>query len=268
MKNTHLICIDPQNDFCTREGTGGEIGKLYVEGANQDMVRLAQFIHKNSRRINQIHCTLDSHQWIHIAHPAFWINSGGQTPLPFTQITDTDITEGIWMARNPRHQKIAKEYVDELKKNGKYNLTIWPPHCLVGTWGHSLTREIQKALYEWEAEFNRVNFVLKGNNMFTEHYSAIIADVPDENDPNTQLNVDLINKLSEADEIVIAGEAKSHCVANTVRDLADILGDDRVKKMVFLEDTSSSVKGFEKEGQSFITEMVERGMSVISSTDW
>lgn len=268
MKNTHLICIDPQNDFCTREGKNGEIGKLYVKGADQDMVRLAKFIQKNSRRLSKIHCTLDSHQWIHIAHPSFWINSNGQTPLPFTQIAVEDVSEGRWMARNPRWQQRAKKYVETLKKNERYKLIIWPPHCLLGTWGHSLTRDIQKALYEWEAEFNQVNFIFKGNNMFTEHYSALIADVPDDNDPSTQLNLKLLEEIFEADEIIIAGEAKSHCVANTVRDLADISGDERVKKMVFLEDTSSSVKGFEKEGKSFIVEMVERGMKIISSSDW
>ena len=30
MKNTHLICIDPQNDFTGKNGR--RIGKLYVEG--------------------------------------------------------------------------------------------------------------------------------------------------------------------------------------------------------------------------------------------
>lgn len=269
MRKTHLIMIDPQNDFCTPQGPGGEKAALLVGGADGDMKRLAAFINKNQSRLSEIHCTLDSHQAIHIAHPTFWVDSKGNRPNPFTLITADDVKRGTWRAFNPRWQAKAQTYVDTLAKNGRYVLCIWPLHCLIGSWGHGIVPEVAAALYKWEQDtFNKVNFVAKGSNLFTEHYSGVQADVPDDQDPSTKLNTNLIDALTDADEILITGEALSHCVANTIRDIAANFGDDNIKKFVLLEDTSSNVGGFEKLGQDFVKEMVGRGMQRTTTTNW
>jgi nicotinamidase-related amidase len=73
--------------------------------------------------------------------------------------------------------------------------------------------------------------------------------------------------LKDGDEdILIAGEALSHCVANTIRDVASEFSDEQVKRFVFLEDASSSVPGFEELGTDFVTEMKAKGMQ-ISTTE-
>jgi len=113
-----------------------------------------------------------------------------------------------------------------------------------------------------------VDYVTKGSNFWTEHYSAVKADVPDPTDPGTTLNWDLINTLKTADIIALSGEALSHCLANTVRDIADNFGEENISKFVLLEDCSSSVTGFEKMGTDFIKEMVKRGMKVEKSTEF
>jgi nicotinamidase/pyrazinamidase len=268
MRKVHLITIDPQNDFCIATGPGGEKGALVVAGADADMDRLGKFITKNKGRIEQIHCTLDSHQYVHIAHPAFWVNSKGERPTPFSLITEDDVKNGTWRAYNPKWQAKALHYVTELKRNSRYVLVIWPPHCLIGTWGHAIVPSVAKALYEWDADFNRINFVAKGSNLFTEHYSGVRADVEDPDDVSTKLNTGLIEVLTEADEILITGEALSHCVANTIRDIATEFGVDQVKKFTLLEDTSSNVGTFEKLGQDFVKEMVQKGMKITRTTDW
>ena len=274
MRKVHLITIDPQNDFCIPLGPGGEKGNLVVAGADADMARLGKFISKNKARLEQIHCTLDSHQLVHIAHPDFWVNSKGNKPNPFTLITEDDVKNGVWRAFNPKWQGRAQAYVEALKKNGRYVLCIWPPHCLIGSWGHAIVPEVAKAIYEWEAGFNRTNFVAKGSNLFTEHYSAVAADVPDADDISTKLNTGLIEMLggdpdnTPPDEILITGEALSHCVANSIRDIASQFGTDYVQKFTLLEDTSSNVGGFEKLGQDFVKEMVKKGMKTTRTTDW
>lgn len=269
MRKTHLIMIDPQNDFCTPKGPGGEKATLYVGGAEEDMQRLAAFILKNHKRFEDIHCTMDSHQTIHIAHPIFWRNSKGDRPDPFTTITHADVANGTWRTFNPTLQNYAEFYTGELEKHGRYKLMIWPPHCLIGTWGHSLVPDIAKALITWEeSPFNKVDFVAKGSNFLTEHYSAVQADVPDDSDTTTKLNTALIGVLKSADEILITGEALSHCVANSIRDIANNFGDDNIKKFVLLEDTSSNVGGCEKMGQDFVKEMLGRGMKVTTTKDW
>lgn len=255
--------IDPQCDFCDPKGA------LFVGGADADMTRLATFINKNQNRFTDITCTLDSHDPIHIAHPAFWRNSKGQNPAPFTLITEDDVKNGVWSAFNPKLQDRALNYVKTLAANKRYVLVIWPPHCLIGSWGASVVPSVHAALTDWAAKkFNRVNWVTKGSNFLTEHYSAVQADVPDSADTSTKINTGLIDALVQADEILITGEALSHCVANTVTDIANNFGDDNIKKLILLEDTTSNVGGFEKLGTDFVLAMVKRGMRTIKTTDY
>ena len=268
-KKVHLITIDPQNDFCIPDGPAGEKGQLVVPGAEGDMTRLGRFITKNKKRLDEIHCTVDSHQYVHIAHPIFWVNSKGEHPPVFTCIGVDDVKNGVWRTYNPTWQARGLAYVETLEKNKRYVLVIWPPHCLIGSWGHGVVPCVSKALYDWEAEtFNRVNYVAKGSNLFTEHYSGVQADVPDDEDSSTKFNTALVDALQEADEILITGEALSHCVANTIRDIANQFGKDQVQKFTLLEDTSSNVGGFEKMGQAFVSEMLKNGMKITTSVDW
>ena len=261
-KNVHLFIIDPQNDFCNPKGN------LYVAGADKDMSRLAAMIKKNSRFIEDITVTLDSHHLVHIAHPIFWVDSNGNNPNPFTMISVDDVEKGKWRAFNPSFQKKALEYVKTLAVNQRYVLVIWPPHCLIGSDGHSVAPELFEALNDWEKDFAMVNYITKGSNLFTEHYSAVKADVIDSNDPTTMLNTELIKPLKDTHDdatILIAGEARSHCVANTLRDICNEFSVDEAKKFVLLEDCMSDVTGFEKMGQDFVKDMVAKGVKISTS---
>lgn len=253
-----LMIIDPQVDFCSPTGS------LYVTGAENDSARLAKMIEKNIGDIDDIHVTLDSHHLVHIAHPIFWVDSMGKHPTPFTLISADDVRKGKWMAFNPGYRQRAKEYVEKLEINARYPLVIWPPHCLIGSQGAAIMPEIFEQLISWESQFAIVNKVPKGSNPFSEHYSAVRADVEDPADPTTMLNTDLIRRLQNIGDqkILIAGQALSHCVANTVRDIAKELDPAQVKNIVLLEDACSNVSTFEKMGQDFITELVALGMQV------
>lgn len=259
----HLLVIDPQVDFCS------PTGNLFVTGADQDVVRLSKMIDRLRGKIDDIHVTLDSHNDIHVAHPIFWVNSSGQHPNPFTLISEDDVVKGVWTTTNPAARQKALDYVRGLKANGRYVLCIWPPHCLIGTVGCTVAPVVSDALSRWCKErFKKVDFVTKGSNPFTEHYSAVQADVIDSTDPSTMLNTKLLEILAKADVILIAGEALSHCVANTVTDVADNFGADNVKKFVLLEDCCSNVGGFEKLGSDFVDKMTKRGMKVSKSTEY
>jgi nicotinamidase-related amidase len=111
------------------------------------------------------------------------------------------------------------------------------------------------------------NFVTKGSNPWTEHFSAVQAEVPDPEDPSTQVNVGFIKTLEEPDFILLAGEALSHCLANTGRDIVKNFSDPKyVQKLILLTDASSNVPGFEKYGSDFVSELVALGMQT-STTD-
>ena len=263
-KRIELLVIDPQVDFCDPKR-----GALYVPGAEHDMQRLAQMVRRLKDKLDDIHVTLDSHHFIHIAHPIFWRDSHGQQPAPFTRISRTDVEEGVWTPAVPSLYRRALEYVRKLEKNGRYELTIWPPHCLIGSPGHTVFPELFTALTEWESRFAFVDYVTKGSNILTEHYSAVQADVPDPGDVSTQINTRLIQTLEQADVVVIAGEARTHCLANTVRDIANNFGDDSyISKLVLLTDASSDIPGFETHAQDFMNEMTRRGMQLSTTTEF
>ncbi len=261
--NIHLLIIDPQNDFCDPER-----GTLYVPGADADMLRLTGLVERISDRLTDIHVTLDSHHIIDIAHPEFWMDGAGHNPSPFTQITVDDLRDGRWTTRLPGARERAISYLEALDANGRYPHTIWPPHCLIGSYGHNVMPRLFEALRAWESSrFAVVDYVTKGSNLWSEHFSAVQAEVPDPRDPGTQVNTRLIETLEAADRILLAGEAGSHCLANTVRDIADGFRDARyIEKLTLLTDATSPVPGFERYQEDFVRDMTARGMKLSTTT--
>lgn len=265
-KKLHLVIIDPQNDFADSKGS------LFVAGADVDMKdRLPKFIRRMKGKIADIHVTLDSHHKIDIAHPIFWIDSKGQHPNPFTTIKAADVLNGTWTTTRTNLLPRARDYVQALEKNNRYELMIWPEHCKIGSWGHNVVPELYEALAEWEdANFALTDYITKGSNIFTEHYSAVKAEVPDPTDPSTQLNTNFINTLeNEADIVVVAGEASSHCVANTVRDIADNFQNQAfLSKIVLLTDAMSPVGIAKAQADKFIDDMKAKGVRLATTADY
>jgi nicotinamidase-related amidase len=260
--NLHFLIIDPQNDFADPRGS------LFVPGADKDLERLAIFLERHLTQVSAIHVTLDTHHWVDIAHPIFWQDSQGNSPKPFTVITEEAVLTGQWRTRQPHYQARAVEYVKSLRINGRYQLTIWPPHCLIGKPGHNVVPPLAEILTAWEDTFAMVDYVMKGSNCWTEHYSALKAELPDLDDPHTLLNTSLINELKSADLVVCSGQALSHCVANTLRDLVANLDPADISKFVLIADTTSPVPGFEKLAQQFLTEMATWGIRTVKSTEF
>jgi nicotinamidase-related amidase len=247
----HLLIIDPQNDFCDIPGAA-----LPVTGADADMRRLAALIHAEAGRIDAITVTLDSHQRLDIAHPGFWRQGDGGEVPPFTAITAAQIESGRFVPREAAALPRALAYAKALEAQGRYTLMVWPVHCEIGTWGHNVHAELHAALVAWQlARQRNVGYVIKGTNPWTEHYSALQAEVPDE-DPGTQLNRGLIAELDRFEQVLVAGEASSHCVKATVEHLAEHLAPAR---LTLLRRCMSPVGGFEAQAEAFIAAMGARG---------
>lgn len=281
----HLVVIDPQNDFMglddglpysvpLKSGTS-LTATLPVKGAVSDMRRLAKLIERVGLRLDDIHVTLDSHRVIDVGHPGFWMDAKGKSPDPIKLIFHDDIVNGIWQPRNPDYRKRMLDYTKALETGGNYLLTVWPEHCLIGTWGHNVQVDLMKTLVKWErTEFANVDYVVKGTNPFTEHYGGLMAEVPDPDDPSTQLNMDFIGILQDADMVAIAGEASSHCVKATVEQVAKSIGDEHLKKIYLLTDCMSPVPmvpgtpDFPAIAESFLKEMAARGMNLVKSTEF
>lgn len=258
--NVHLVIIDPQVDFCHRDGA------LCVPGAEGDIDRLARLIRRMKHTLADVHVTLDAHHPVDIAHPAWFVDSDGNHPAPFTRITAADLADGVWTTTRPGAYPRTLEYLRALEGGGRYPHTVWPPHCLIGTEGHGLMPDLTDALGEWTSRFAWVDYVTKGSNPWTEHFSAVQAEVPDPRDPTTHTNTRFVESLEQADVVLLAGEAGSHCLASTVRDIADQLSAAAyVKKLVLLTDATSPVPGFEDLQKDFIADLTARGMKTATT---
>lgn len=290
----HAILVDCQNDFCVADDGHGNHGSLVVPGADEDMQRLAGMIRRLGSKIDDIHCTLDSHQTVGIERPRWWKRVGdGAPPAPFTVLgihpdgkrivkvdfstgkpvhTDEEYTTYLpsFLHKGGPTGKGVFGYLEALAAKGRYPHVVWPVHCTVASWGWGVVPDLHKALCEWEHDqFARINYVTKGNNPWTEHFSGVQAEVPDPSDPSTQVNTRLIQTLEEADIIAVAGEALSHCVANTGRGIAEAFSDPKyVEKLVLLTDASSNVPGFEFLGDAFLKDMQAKGMKTSTTVEF
>jgi len=266
-KHVTLLVIDPLNDFCDPKGA------LYVNGADEDCLNLARFIGSNISNIDSICVFMDKHPLVSIWSPIFWVNKEGNHPgdYDFTDVPVSKVLSGELKPAKEEWYDRALAYVKDLERNNKNVLTIWPPHCLVGTSGQNIYPIVNEALKEWQIT-NKKNarYISKGTNPFTEHYSALQAEVPDLNDNSTLLNVPLIHEWHDSDIIIGTGEASSHCVAETFKHLVYEFNDnpEDIKKIVLLSDTMSPVKNFEKNAQAFFDDMVAKGVNIITSKEF
>lgn len=276
--STHLLLIDPQNDFCDlpeawlpRSPVTGEPIRpaLPVAGAHADMQRVAALVQRLGAGLDGVTLTLDSHHRIDIAHPGFWREAAtGQAPSPFTPITAAEVRAGLYAPREASALPRTLAYLDALEATGRYTLMVWPVHCQMGSWGHGVHAGAQAALDAWaDAQGRSVAVVTKGENPWTEHYSALQAEVPDADDARTALNAELLAALDANERVLIAGEAGSHCVRATVEHLAAHLPSGRLDKLVLLTDCISPVGGFEAQQAGFLSDCRARGLRLASSEE-
>ncbi|MBR8652308.1 cysteine hydrolase [Achromobacter sp. Marseille-Q0513] len=276
-RSVQLLIVDPQNDFCDLpdaylpvDPLSGQPVKpaLPVAGAHADMQRLARFIDAAAPALTAITVTLDSHHRLDIAHPTFWRTGDGRPVAPFTSITAAQVRAGDFLPRHDDDLPRTLAYLQELEARKRYTLMVWPIHCEIGSWGHNVHADVRAAYSRWEdAGQHIVRKVPKGTNPWTEHYSALMAEVPDPDDPRTQLNRGLLDALDRAELLLIAGEAGSHCVKATVEDLAQHLPGGKLSRIVLLTDCMSPVTGFNAGQTAFLQRMRELGMQTRGSTD-
>ena len=251
-----LIVIDVQNTFCI-PGFELFVGGRSGRGAVDDNRRLCEFIYRNLHLITRITASMDTHTAMQIFHPFFIVDNQGKHPPAHTQITYEDVRSGRWKF-NPQAaaslnlkpdygQAHLLHYTQELEARGKYNLTIWPYHSMVSGIGHALVSAIDEALFfHTVSRSSQTHFEIKGGNPLSEHYSILGPEVMD--DPFGreigEKNQMFIQTLLEFDAVIIAGQAKSHCVAWTIEDLLGDIYDrnaDLARKVYLLEDCTSAV---------------------------
>ncbi len=284
MKKIYLLLVDPQNTFCL------STGELSVGGAVEDNGRLCEFMYRNMGSITKIAPTMDTHTASQIFHQIWLVNDDGDHPDPATMITVDDVKSGKWrmnpavvdpdVVMNATYtglQAHLQHYVNELEAGGKYALTVWPYHAMLGGVGHALVSSVEEACFFHNiARHSQTAFQIKGGNPLTENYSVLAPEVLTTTGGSAiaQRNSKFIAMLLDADMVIIAGQAKSHCVAWTI---ADLLGEikqqdpDLVSKVYLLEDCTSPVIipgiiDFTPQADEAFQRFADAGMHIVQST--
>lgn len=286
-QKTWLMLIDVQNTFCI-PGFELYVGGRSGTGAVDDNRRLVEFIYHNLGSITHISATLDTHRVQQVFHPVFFVDSESNHPAPYTDIHAADLLAGKWRFNptlaaqfgiSPEYgQEIALHYTQELEAKGKYALTIWPYHAMLGGIGHALVSAVEEAVFFHSlVRLDQPDFEIKGDKPFTENYSVVgpevLAGPMDE--PLGARNPKFIEQLQQFDRLYIAGQAKSHCVSWTVADLLDDIQavDPSLARKVYLLDDCSSpvvvpgVVDHTEVADSAFARFAEAGMNIVKSTD-
>ncbi len=289
----HLLLVDVQRDFCFPEGAlfvGGRSGR----GAVEDSRRIAEFIHRNLGSVSRITATMDTHLAFQIFFPSFWVDQEGRALAPHCTVTAAQIRAGearpnpavagwvaggdeLWLSRQALH------YCEELERAGKYQLYLWPPHCLLGSEGHALVGAVQEAqLFHSYVRGAQSWIEEKGQNPLTENYSVLRPEVLTRHDglPLAQKNDRFLETLLRADALVVAGQAASHCVKSTVEDLLEeirALDPGRASRVYLLVDCMSAVAvpdgrggllaDFTPQAEEALRRFEAAGMHLVRSTD-
>jgi nicotinamidase-related amidase len=282
-----LLVVDVQNTFCIPEFELFVAGRS-GNGAVDDSRRLCDFVYRNLGAITQTFPSLDTHHAMQVFH-AFWlVDERGEHPAPYTLVSADDVEAGRWRVNPAVAESLGLDpayaarhlayYTRRLAEGGKYDLTIWPYHAMLGGIGHALVSAVEEALFfHGMARATQPDFQVKGDKPLTEHYSMLGPEVTEGPDGERLggKNVELIEKLLTFDAVAVAGQAKSHCVAWTIDDLlrTDSAQMGRLaERMYLLEDCTSpvvvpGVVDYTDEADAAFERFARAGMHVVRSTD-
>src|SRR5918999_6318740 len=236
-----LLAVDVQNTFCLPDFelfVAGRSGR----GAVEDSRRLCEFVYRKD---------VEAGRWR----------------------VNTAVAEALGIDVDYAVRHLA-HYTRRLAEGGKYDLTVWPYHAMLGGIGHALVSAVEEAFFfHGVARHSHPDFQVKGDNVLTEHYSMLGPEVTEGPDGDSlgEKNTELIDKLLGFDAVVVAGQAKSHCLAWTIDDL---LAEERglAERTYLLEDCTSpvvvpGVVDYTDQADAAFERYAAAGMHVVRSTD-
>jgi nicotinamidase-related amidase len=277
-----VVCVDVQNTFCV---PGFE---LFVIGAVDDNRRLCEFVYRNLGAITQVVASLDTHRAMQVFHAIWLVDEHGEPPPPHTRVSAEDVVAGRWRVDEDTARAAGIEpaeagrhlahYTRRLADGGKYDLTVWPYHAMLGGIGHALVSAFEEAVFfHTVARRSQPVFEVKGDRPLTEHYSLLGPEVTEGpgGEPLGRRNAGLVERLTAYDAVVVAGQAKSHCLAWTIDDLLsdrDARERGLAERMYLLEDCTSPIVvpglvDYTAQADAAFERYARAGMHVVRSTD-
>lgn len=263
-RRVYVLLVDMQVDFIHPDGA------LSVPGAVEDTKRMVDWLYAHAGDITKIAASIDSHYTVQIFHPPWWVNAEGKHPDPYTPISSDEVKSGVW---KPLYEpEWSVEYVEKLEEQAKKTLMIWPFHTLIGTPGHSLVPAVYEAIaYHTAAREATPHLLMKGMIPKSEHYSMMEPEVRVEGHPEGGVKTDFLDEIASYDAIYVTGQAKSHCVLETVTSMMRYYPREIVEKIRVIEDGMSSVAhpeiDFEAMANEQYARFAENGLRLIKTDD-
>jgi nicotinamidase-related amidase len=280
-----LLAVDVQNTFCI-PGFELFVAGRSGTGAIDDNRRLCEFLYRNLGTITQTFPSLDTHRAMQVFHAIWLVDEQGNHPSPYTLVSADDVERGRWRINTAvakalgidveYAQRHLAHYTRQLAAGGKYDLTIWPYHAMLGGIGHALVSAVEEAMFfHAVARHSQPEFQVKGDKALTEHYSMLGPEVTEgpDGDHLAGRNTYLIDNLLTFDAVVVAGQAKSHCLAWTIDHLLedDDLRERLAERTYLLEDCTSPVVvpgiDYTDEADAAFDRYAAAGMHVVRSSD-
>jgi nicotinamidase-related amidase len=281
-----LLAVDVQNTFCI-PGFELFVAGRSGTGAVDDNRRLCEFIYRNLGVITQILPSLDTHAAMQVFHAIWLVDEQGNHPEPYTLVSAADVESGRWSVNSAVAEALGIDvdyarrhlahYTRQLSEGGKYDLTVWPYHAMLGGISHALVPAVEEAIFfHGVARLSQPDFQVKGDNPLTEHYSMLGPEVTEgpDGDRLAGKNTRLIEELLTFDAVVVAGQAKSHCMAWTIDDLLqhEEVSERLAKRTYLLEDCTSPVVvpdmvDYTDEADAAFERFAAAGMHVVRSTE-
>jgi nicotinamidase-related amidase len=216
------------------------------------------------------------------------VDAEGRPPAPFTVISTDDVRADRWIpALRPEGvadvRALCLEYCEQLERSGRYVLTIWPYHALLGGASHALVPALMEAaLFHAVARRTETVFEMKGRSAVTENYSVLSPEVRQLGGRAVgQFNTGLFELLLGHDRVYVFGQAKSHCVRSTLLDVMEECrrrDPRRLGRVHILEDAMSPVPpppldplppalDFPRVAEEALRTFAAAGMRIVRTTD-
>src|SRR2546430_14190853 len=119
--------------------------------------RMCQYVTQILGEITQIFPSLDTHHAMQVFHAIWLVDEQGDHPPPYTIVSPEDVTAGRWRMNDQVAQALGIDpdyaarhlahYTRRLAEGGKYDLTIWPYHAMLGGIGHALVSAVEEAVF-------------------------------------------------------------------------------------------------------------------------
>ncbi len=274
MRNSRLVIVDPQVDFCDEIALKAA---MPVPGSRDAVEKTAALIDRigyiGLYPLTGITIVREHNRLVSINHPIFWEDPKGQPPPSYTSIYHQDIVAKRWLPKLPKvtlpqinNRTILEHcllYTERVETKGNYPLTIWPEHCIDGTPGCNVIPELMNTLLYWERDqYAQVDFVRKTSNCFVDQIGGVVAEMKIRNDKTTGIDTVFLEQLAQADVIGFCGPMLSHGVRYTIDQAMKYLGPEHFTKMYVLEDCCGMMP---KIGELDFPELTKQWKSTLQS---